>query len=135
MLFVYLHLAVVMSYFGLLIASHITLADRSAESVKKAHALETFSFSGALLSLVSGVSLLFLAGKPVEFYFKNGATHTKLTLFVVLFVLAWINKSKIKQLALASLGVTKSVLMIQRVQLLCLLALPLFGLAMSRGGF
>lgn len=141
MYWLYFHIICVMSYFGTLVGSHLLLIGKvNQEVAQRLLKIEKILLASLGLSALSGGLLLFLSGKSVSFYMQNGATHAKLTLFVLILAAALVNLGKIANFARtfetqADVSKPKIAVMLQRIQLLGLFLLPLLGIAMARGSF
>lgn len=75
--------------------------------------------------------------KPADFYSKNPVFHTKLTLFVVVFLLSIYPTIFYSKQSKGDLGdeinVSKGVIMVVRMELLLLFVIPLLAVLMARG--
>lgn len=126
--------------FASLLAEHLlttrSIDGRQARKLARIDALYGLS---ALVVIVTGV-LMFSGygfGKGAALYLKNGIFHAKVTLFVLIALLSlkptlfFLRHRRAADDA--SIDVPRSIIMVQRVQLLLVLVLPLLGLLMARG--
>ena len=92
--------------------------------------------ASALLTLVAGVLLVAVVGKPAAFYLANPVFHIKATLFVVVALLSLyptlllVRASRCPD---ATVTLPKSAIMVVRVELLLLLIMPLLAVLMAAG--
>ena len=126
--------------FASLLAQHLLTArsidGRQARKLARIDALYGLS---ALVVIITAV-LMFSGygfGKGAALYLKNGIFHAKATLFIIIVALSL--KPTLFFLRHrhaaddAAIAVPRSIIMLQRVQLLLVLVLPLLGLLMARG--
>lgn len=95
-------------------------------------------YGAAFLAVLgSGLMRLFVYGKPVSYYMKNGLFHVKITLFVVALLLSiypTINFLKNRKTPEDGRAVYPGVVgVLLRIQLLILLVIPLLAVMMARG--
>jgi putative membrane protein len=136
----YGHFLGFMVLFACLVASHLmtskSLSGRQARTLAR---LDLIYGLSAVIVIITGVLMLsgYGFGKSAAFYMKNGLFHAKLTLFVIVVGLSLWPTMFLWRHRRASDGVTitvpKSVIMLQRFQLLALLILPLLGILIARG--
>lgn len=126
--------------FASLTAEHLlTSPSIDGRQARKIAVIDAIYGLSALMVIVSGVSMFFGHGfgKGTAFYLKNGIFHAKVTIFVLIALLSlkptlfFIRHRNSPDDA--TISVPRSIIMLQRVQLLLVLALPLLGLLMARG--
>lgn len=136
----YAHYLAFMALFAALTAEHLltarTIDGKRARMLARLDAIYGVS---ALVVLAIGLLMMFGYGfgKGASYYLQNGVFHLKATLFVVLGLLS------LKQTFFflrhrrapdsATIEVPRAIIMLQRVQLLVVLALPLLGILITRG--
>lgn len=136
----YAHFLGILVLFAALTAEHLLTA-RSIDG-KRARLLarvDGIYGLGALITLGAGLAMLVGLGfgKGTSFYLKNGIFHLKLTLFVVLALLSirqtvfFLRHRKAEDAAV--IEVPRAIIMLQRIQLLIVLAMPLLGVLIARG--
>jgi putative membrane protein len=136
----YAHFLGIMVLFAALTAEHLLTA-RSIDG-RRARLLARIDGIyglGALITLGAGLAMLFGLGfgKGTSFYLKNGVFHLKLTLFVLVALLSirqtvfFLRHRRADDAAV--IEVPRSVIMLQRVQLVLVLAIPLVAVLMARG--
>lgn len=136
----YAHFLGFMVLFAALTAEHL-LTQRSIDG-RRARLLarvDGIYGVGALVTLAAGLAMLFGLGfgKGTAFYLQNGVFHLKLTLFVLVALLSLRqtvffvrHRSAVDG---AVIEVPRGIIMLQRVQLLLLLVIPLLGVLIARG--
>lgn len=136
----YAHFIGFMVLFASLVAEHLltarTMNGRQLRTVARIDAI--YGFSAALV-LITGVLMLtgYGFGKGAQYYLKNGVFHAKLTLFVVVALLSirptmFFLRNR-KQPDDMMIEVPRAIVMLQRFQLLLVLAIPLLGILVARG--
>src|ERR1043165_4750624 len=136
----YAHFLGIMVLFAALTAEHLLTA-RSIDG-RRARLLARIDGIyglGALINLGAGLALLFglRLGKGTPLYLENGVFHLKLTLFVLVALLSirqtvfFLRRRRADDAAV--IEVPRSVIMLQRVQLVLVLAIPLVAVLMARG--
>lgn len=126
--------------FASLTAEHLlTARSIDGRQARKLAVIDAIYGVSALLVIVTGV-LMFCGygfGKGAALYLKNGIFHAKVTIFVLIALLSlkptffFLRHRRAPDDA--SIEVPRSIIMLQRVQLLLVLVLPLLGLLMARG--
>jgi putative membrane protein len=139
----YLHFIGIMVMMGTLITEHVILKpDISLNNLKSLGIIDLIYGISAVIVLITGLLRWFVVGKGAEFYTKNPIFHTKLTLFVVIFVLSifptikfikWSRQARRGQKPNLSEKLVKRQLMFIRIQLLLLAVLPLLAVMIARG--
>lgn len=126
--------------FASLTAEHLlTARSIDGRQARKLARIDAIYGLSALVVIVTA-SLLFSGygfGKSTALYLTNGLFHAKLTIFVLIGILSFKPTLFFLRHRNAPDGVTisvpRSIIMLQRVQLLLVLVLPLLGLLMARG--
>jgi putative membrane protein len=126
--------------FASLTAEHL-LTSRSIDGrqARRLARIDAVYGLSALVVIVTGVSMFcgYGFGKGAALYLKNGVFHAKATIFVLIALLSL--KPTLFFLRHrnapdeATITVPRAIIMLQRVQLLLVLVLPLLGLLMARG--
>ena len=126
--------------FAALTAEHLltarTIDGKRARLLAKIDALVGL---GAVIVLVAGIAMLLGHGfgKGATYYLKNGVFHLKATLFVLAVLLSLKQTFFFLRHRLAedstTIEVPRSIIMLQRMQLLIILVLPLLGILITRG--
>jgi len=93
--------------------------------------------ASALVMLGTGLMRLFIFGKPVSYYMKNGLFHVKITLFVLIVLLSiYPTITFIKNRMTPSDGKAVypgAVGILLKIEMVILLAIPLLAVMMARG--
>ncbi len=136
----YGHFLGLMLLFATLVAQHLLIA-RSIGGRQARILARVDQIYGLSALLVLGTGILMVLGhgfgKGAAYYLSNGLFHAKVTLFVVVGLLSI--KPTLFFFAhrraedAATIAVPRSILMLQRCQLLILVVLPLLGLLIARG--
>ena len=123
-----------------LVAEHqLTARTIDGREARKLARIDMIYGLSAALVILTGVLLVFGYGfgKGYEYYLKNGLFHAKVTVFVLIAALSLAPTLFFLRHRRAgdqdSISVPRSVIMLQRVQLLLVLLLPLLGLLLARG--
>ncbi len=129
-----------MVLFASLVAEHLlTARSIDGRQARKLARIDAIYGISALVVVVTGV-LMFCGygfGKGTALYLKNGVFHAKATIFVLIVLLSlkptlfFLRHRRAPDDA--TISVPKSIIMLQRVQLLLILVLPLLGLLLARG--
>jgi putative membrane protein len=139
-LFRYGHYLGFLVLFASLVAEHLltarSITGRQARTLARIDAIYGLS---AVLVIVTGILMVcgYGFGKGTDFYLKNGVFHAKVTLFALVALLSlrptlfFLRHRRAADDA--AISVPRSIIMLQRVQLLLLLVLPLLGLLLARG--
>lgn len=136
----YAHYLGFLALFAALTAEHLLTARTiDGKRARMLARLDAIYGLGALLVLAAGLAMVFGYGfgKGATYYLHNGVFHLKVTLFVLLCLLS------LKQTFFflrhrraednATIEVPRAIIMLQRVQLLVVLAMPLLGILITRG--
>jgi putative membrane protein len=137
----YVHYLGFMVLFAALVAQHLLFVTAaSPQQVRRLFTLDGIYGAAAIVVLVTGLSKVFLVGKPAIFYAQNGFFHAKVTLFVVLALLSiWptvqfykANKMAASLPASAVITLPGKIRTIQRIELVTVMFLPLLAALISR---
>jgi putative membrane protein len=134
----YFHILGFMALFAALVTEHMLVAKTmNRAALRRVATVDVVFGAAALIALVTGLLLWFQVGKPAEFYTKNALFHTKLTLFVVVAILsafptAYYLRNRKGPLD-TILQTPKWVIMMIRMELTLLAAIPLLAVFMARG--
>jgi putative membrane protein len=136
----YAHFLGLMLLFATLVASHLLTARTiSGRQARRLALLDRIAGLAVVLVLASGVLMVLGSGfgKGAAYYLHNGVFHAKATLFALVLALAvkplLFFRRHARTEDAASIAVPGAIIMLQRIQLLILLVLPLLGLLMARG--
>lgn len=128
-----------MVLFAALVASHLALAGRpTGHDLRRAATLDNVFLAAAVVVLVTGLAQLsgHGFGKQASWYMSNGVFHAKLTLFLLVLLSAVPVSIAVRRRRAGDaeeVSVPRHVRMIQRFQMLAVLALPVLGLLLARG--
>lgn len=139
----YLHFIGIMALMGSLITEHVVLKPGMPLSQYKALGTVDLIYGiSAVVVLVTGLLRWFVYGKGAEFYTKNPVFHTKVTLFVIIFIISifptirfirWSRKARRGEDPQPDARTVKKQLMLIRIQLLLLAIIPLLAVLVARG--
>ena len=135
--FRYLHFIGIMSLAACLVMQHLLISsENKIEELKKIAFIDIIYLISAALTLIAGLALWLFVGKDSSFYLANGVFHAKLSLFIVILLLAiypsmFYIKNKKKEVA--SIKMPKVIIMLVRMQLALLFILPYMGVLIARG--
>ena len=133
----YCHFIGIIVLAGTLVAEHMLLVGQvSAAQMKKIARIDMVYGISALTVLTAGLFLWFSVGKPATFYSENNLFHLKVGLFVVMGLLSiyptmYINKANRSGDELIT--IPKKIVNIVRIELSCLVLIPLLAVFMARG--
>jgi putative membrane protein len=136
----YGHFLGFMLLFASMVAGHLLIAPRlDGRQLRKLAMLDLIAGISVVLLIASGLAMLggLGFGKGATYYLKNGVFHAKLTVFVVVLLLS-IKPTVffLRHRSLppgASVDVPRSIVMLQRLQLVLVLLIPLLAILMARG--
>lgn len=137
----YFHYLGFMMLFATLVAQHLLfVTEASPQQIKRLFILDGLYGAAAILVLLTGLAKVFWVGKPAIFYAQNGLFHAKVSLFVLVALLSvWptVQFIKARRLSLRSPAQTLiplpgSIRLIQRIELVAVLLLPLLAVFMAR---
>lgn len=139
----YLHFIGIMVLTGSLMAMYLILkSGLSEKQVRLASMMNNLFFLSAAVVLATGLLRWFLVGKGAAFYNINPLFHIKITLFVVILILAVfpalkINKWKklLRQDGMSAIPEKESInfLWFLRIEFLLIAILPLLAVMVARG--
>ncbi len=134
----YLHFLGLFAFFASLVAEHLLLSKQNTRAeLKRISVIDAVYGLAALTVLATGLLLWFSVGKPAEFYSKNAVFHTKVLIFIIIVILSlyptffYIRESKGNPEELVD--IPKKVIILVRIELLLICAMPLLATLMSRG--
>jgi putative membrane protein len=133
------YLAFLVMFAGLVCAHLMTARSIDGRQARKLARLDLIYGLSAVLVIVTGVLLVVGHGfgKGLDYYLKNGLFHAKVTVFVLIVGLSvWPTIFFLRHRRAGDderISVPRSVIMLQRVQMLLVLVLPLLGLMLARG--
>ena len=135
--FRYLHFIGIMSLAGCLVIQHLLISKEvKIQELKKIAFIDIIYWISIALTLIGGLSLWLFVGKDSGFYTSNGVFHAKLSLFILIALLA-IYPSKFflknKNQDVQSIQMPKIIIMLIRMQLALVFILPYMGVLISRG--
>lgn len=136
-IFRYIHFIGIMSVAATLVMQHLIIAPEvTKKELKKIAFLDIIYWISIGLTLIAGLVLLLGVGKDVSFYLSNKDFHIKLTLFLVVILLAiyptlFLRKNKKSSDELIKMP--KVIIMLVRMQLLLVFITPFFGVLIARG--
>lgn len=136
-IFRYIHFIGIMSVSATLVMQHLIIEPEvTRKELKKIAFLDVIYWISVGLTLIAGLVLLLGVGKDVSFYMSNQDFHIKLTLFLVVILLAiyptlFLRKNKKSDEELIKMP--KVIIMLIRVQLLLIFIIPFFGVMIARG--
>jgi putative membrane protein len=132
------HFIGIMLLFASLLSAHIlTRPELPRREIRRIAVLDLICGLAALLVLAMGLLLWFAVGKGAGFYSHNGLFHGKLTVFVIVGLLAirptlfW--RRQRRGPADDLVAVPAAIRVLQSLQLLLILLLPVLGVLVARG--
>jgi len=134
----YLHFLSIFCLFAALVMEHLLIGKTMTRGeIKKLSVIDSIYGATAIVVLISGLLLWFVVGKPADYYTQNAVFHTKLLLFVIIAALSvyptlFYIKNR-KGDPNENVNLPKPVVMVVRMELLLLAAMPLLATMMSRG--
>jgi putative membrane protein len=133
----YVHLLALMILVSSLVLEHrLIKSSMSPEEMRRLAAVDLLYGISAMVVLVAGLVLWFVAGKGAGFYTANPIFHAKLSAFVLVGLLSiypTIFFMKNRKSVLPSIAVPKTIVMIIRFELFVILLLPLLAILMAQG--
>lgn len=137
----YMHFIGIMLLCSALVAQNVLLAKTtSLRMFKKLVLIDGLYGFSAILVFVAGFLLWLKVGKPAEFYSTNMIFQTKLIIFVCVAILSVIPTAFfLRRRRLLNIdndnviAIPRHILVIKRMELILLLALPLLAVLMARG--
>jgi putative membrane protein len=133
----YFHFLGILVLFAAIALEHMLVKrEMTTQEIRRTAAVDLMVGISAGVVLLTGLSLWFLVGKPAEFYSSNPVFHTKVTLFVVAALLSiypTVFLLRNRRTSAPSTAVPRGVVMVIRVELLLLAAIPLLAALMAQG--
>lgn len=135
--FRYLHFIGIMSLAATLVAQHLIISsEMTKQQLKKVAFLDLIYIISIVLTLIGGLALWLWVGKDASFYSTNWVFHLKLSLFVLIVLLAiypsmFFRKSK-KSIA-DIIKLPKVIIMLIRMQLALIFIMPFLGSLIAKG--
>lgn len=136
----YGHYLAFLVLFASLVSEHLLTARTiDGRQARKLARIDMIYGVSAVLVIITGLLLVVGHGfgKGLDYYLKNGLFHAKVTVFVLIAGLSvWPTMFFLRHRHAADaevISVPRAVVMLQRVQLLLVLVLPLLGLLLARG--
>ena len=135
----YLHFIGIFFVVGALTMEHLLLKDRMTRSeIKRMATIDGLYGISIILVIIMGLLQWFWVGKPADFYSKNWIFHLKFTLVIVMGLLSivptvfFMKNRKGEDLA-TLIDIPPSLKWYIRLELVCLLLIPLCAILMARG--
>ena len=137
-----IHFMSVMVLFSALVAQHLLFTPRvSRETLRLLILLDAIYWAAALLVLASGLLKALYWGAGADYYLGNSVFHTKMTLFALVILLStWPTAGFLRArrqvagpAANAFIALPSNIRSLQRIELLCVLLMPLLAAFMARG--
>ncbi|NOX48502.1 MAG: DUF2214 family protein [Chlorobi bacterium] len=139
----YTHILGIMFLMGSLFSEYmIAKIKTNGDSIRMLSIANSIFLISLVIVLVSGLFRWFMFGKGSDFYMTNPFFHTKLTLYVILAVIAFLPGRKINkwkrqfnESGSAQIGEKdlKSLFLIFRIEFVLLLIIPLLAVLVTRG--
>ena len=133
----YMHFLGIISLGSALVSQHILLnIPADAKKLKRLAIVDAWFGISALVVLTAGLLLWFVVGKPADFYSQNWIFHLKVTVFFLIGLLSiyptlFFVRNRNKDAF--SVAIPKSVIIVNRIELTLLVAMPLFATLMAHG--
>ena len=139
----YIHILGIMILMGSLIAEYLIAKIKiTKESIRMLSIANSIFLISLVVILISGLFRWFIFGKGNDFYMTNPFFHTKLTLYIILAILAFFPGGKIKKwknqlnhdssFQIAEKEV-KSLFLLFRIEFLLMIIIPLLAVLVARG--
>lgn len=135
--FRYLHFIGIMSLAATLVAQHLIISsEMTKQQLKKVAFLDLIYIISIVLTLIGGLALWLWVGKDASFYSTNWVFHLKLSLFVLIVLLAiypsmFFRRSKKSTAEIIKLP--KVIIMLIRMQLALIFIMPFLGSLIAKG--
>ena len=135
--FRYIHFIGIMSLAACLVMQHLIISSEvKIQEFKKIAFIDIIYGISVLLTLIGGLALWLYVGKDSSFYTSNGVFHMKLTLFIIIILLAiypsmFFIKNKNKEVD--HIKMPKVIIMLIRMQLALIFILPFMGVLIAKG--
>jgi len=133
----YLHFIGLITLSSMLITQNVLIQKEvDHKALTRMVVVDTVYGLGGLVTLVCGLLLWFVVGKPSEFYSSNPLFQAKLSIFIVLAVLsafptAFFLRNRSSKAVVVK--IPKSLIVIKRVELALIIILPFLAVLMARG--
>lgn len=140
-LITYVHYLGFMVLFAALLAQHwVFVSLATSLQIQRLFLLDSVYGAAAVVVLITGLSKVFLVGKPAIFYAHNGWFHAKVTLFVIVALLSiWptlqffkAKKASAQLPPAALIELPAGIRIVQRIELVIIMFLPLLAVLMAR---
>jgi len=135
--FRYIHFIGIMSISSILVMQHLVYATEvTQKELKKIVFMDIIFWISVVLTIIAGLVLLLGVGKDVSFYMSNKDFHIKLTMFLVVILLAiypTLFYKKNKNSDASTIKMPKVIIMLIRTQLLLVFIIPFFGVLIAQG--
>ena len=141
----YLHILGIMLLMGSLMAEYLIAKTKTTnESVRMLSIANSIFLISLVVVLISGLFRWFMFGKGNDFYMTNPFFHTKLTLYIILAIIAFFPSRKInkwkKQLNndssfLVAEKENKSLFLLFRIEFVLIIIIPLLAVLVARGTY
>ena len=135
----YLHFIGIFFVFGALTVQHLLLKEKMTRSeIKRMATIDGLYGLSIIIVIAMGLLQWFWVGKPAEFYSKNWIFHLKFTLVIIMSLLSivptlfFIKNRKGTNMA-ELIDLPNSIKWYIRLELFCLVLIPLCAVLMARG--
>lgn len=131
------HFIGIFCLFAALVSEHLLIKpEMSKPEMKRLAMIDSIYGVSAITVLTAGLLLWFVVGKPSDFYSHNFVFHIKITLFVAIGLLSvyptiFFIKNRNPQVEITK--VPRKIILLIRIQLLLVLAIPFLATMMARG--
>ncbi|WP_027252464.1 DUF2214 family protein [Photobacterium halotolerans] len=133
----YFHFIGIFALFSVLVVEHMLIKRRlTAEEMHRLARLDALYGISAVVVLLAGLAMWFLVGKPAAFYTANPVFHAKVTLFLIvaaLSVFPTVFFYRHRRTTRETIPVPPVIVILIRLELLLLLAIPLLAVLMAKG--
>jgi putative membrane protein len=133
----YLHFLGIITLASALLGEHLLISKKmDSKSFKKLVIVDAIYGMGAIATLVGGVLLWFVVGKPAEFYSTNLIFHIKLTAFLLIGLISifpTVYFLRNRKAHFEYITLPKYIIKIVRIELCLLVILPLLATLIARG--
>lgn len=134
----YFHFIGIMGLTSALVAEHLLLKPSMAvQDIRRIAIVDGIYGLSSIITLVMGLLLWFVVGKPADFYSANWVFHAKFSLFVLVALLSiyptlFFLKHR-KGDSAHVVQIPKAIIMIIRLELLLLFLIPMLGVLIANG--
>lgn len=133
----YIHFIGIILLASMLVTENVLMSRKlDGGNLKKLVRIDSLYGLGAIITFSAGLALWLWVGKPKAFYSANPVFHAKMGAFVLMALLSILptlfimrNRNKINEV----IDIPVYILVIKRVELAFLLAIPLLAVLMARG--